>query len=214
LGDGWSVEFVVVVVDVAEADATDLLVAAAGAAVDIRVNDVGLAKTRVGGFLTVTDEQWYASLDLNLMAAVRTTRAVLPGMLAAGARHDRQHQLGQCASARPRCHRLQRGKGGTDQFHQVAVEGIRSSRNPGQQRVPGAGRDGVVAGRGGVAQTVENATGQWPEDVARGAAAASVTGRFTHPEEVADVVLWLASERATNITGATVIIDGGLITTV
>jgi NAD(P)-dependent dehydrogenase (short-subunit alcohol dehydrogenase family) len=40
-----------------------------------------------------------------------------------------------------------------------------------------------------------------------------VTGRFTQPGEVADVVLFLASDRAANITGADVAIDGGLITT-
>jgi NAD(P)-dependent dehydrogenase (short-subunit alcohol dehydrogenase family) len=40
-----------------------------------------------------------------------------------------------------------------------------------------------------------------------------VTGRFTQPEEVADLVLVLASDRAGNITGADFAIDGGLITT-
>jgi NAD(P)-dependent dehydrogenase (short-subunit alcohol dehydrogenase family) len=40
-----------------------------------------------------------------------------------------------------------------------------------------------------------------------------VTGRFTRPAEVADVVLFLASERAGNVTGADYVIDGGLLTT-
>ena len=40
-----------------------------------------------------------------------------------------------------------------------------------------------------------------------------VTGRFTRPEEVADLVLYLASDRAGNITGAEFLIDGGLIPT-
>jgi NAD(P)-dependent dehydrogenase (short-subunit alcohol dehydrogenase family) len=40
-----------------------------------------------------------------------------------------------------------------------------------------------------------------------------VTGRFTQPGEVADVVLFLASSRASNITGADFVIDGGLLTT-
>ena len=35
------------------------------------------------------------------------------------------------------------------------------------------------------------------------------TGRFTEPEEVADLVLLLASDRAGNVTGADVLIDGG-----
>ena len=41
----------------------------------------------------------------------------------------------------------------------------------------------------------------------------TATGRFTHPQEVADVVLLLASDRAGNITGSDVVVDGGLITT-
>ena len=40
-----------------------------------------------------------------------------------------------------------------------------------------------------------------------------VTGRFTRPQEVADLVLLLASGRAGNVTGADFVIDGGLITT-
>jgi hypothetical protein len=39
-----------------------------------------------------------------------------------------------------------------------------------------------------------------------------VTGRFTRPQEVADLVLLLASDRAGNVTGADFVIDGGLIT--
>ena len=52
--------------------------------VDILVNNVGQVSPRLNGFLMVTDDQWLHSINLNLMAAVRTTRAALPAMLAAG----------------------------------------------------------------------------------------------------------------------------------
>ncbi|MFE7241600.1 SDR family oxidoreductase [Streptomyces sp. NPDC057580] len=50
--------------------------------------------------------------------------------------------------------------------------------------------------------------------VAQGAAAQSVTGRFTRPDEVADMVVLLASERTGYVTGSDFVIDDGLITTV
>ena len=49
--------------------------------------------------------------------------------------------------------------------------------------------------------------------MAKGAAAQSPTGRFTRPQEVADLVVLLASDRAGNSTGADFVIDGGLIPT-
>ena len=69
-------------------------------------------------------------------------------------------------------------------------------------------------GENGVAQAVSHAGGGSPEEVAAAAAAASVTGRFTQPEEVADLVLVLASDRFGNVTGADFRIDGGLIDTI
>jgi NAD(P)-dependent dehydrogenase (short-subunit alcohol dehydrogenase family) len=45
----------------------------------------------------------------------------------------------------------------------------------------------------------------------RNAAAQAVTGRFTTPTEVAALVLFLASPRSGNVTGADFLIDGGLL---
>jgi hypothetical protein len=54
-----------------------------------------------------------------------------------------------------------------------------------------------------MAQTVAQAVGVKPGDVAANAAADTVTGRFTRPEEVADLVLLLASDRTGNVTALT-----------
>ena len=78
---------------------------------------------------------------------------------------------------------------------------------------PGAVATDLWLGADGVAQTVSHATGANAQDVARQAASQMVTGRFTQPGEVADVVLFLASSRASNVTGADFVIDGGLLTT-
>ena len=65
----------------------------------------------------------------------------------------------------------------------------------------------------GVAATVSRATGARPEDVRHQEEDQTVTGRFSRPDEVADLVLILASDRTANITGADITIDGGLIPT-
>ncbi|MDQ0930578.1 SDR family oxidoreductase [Streptomyces turgidiscabies] len=65
-------------------------------------------------------------------------------------------------------------------------------------------------GAGGVAVAVGQSQGVDPREVARGAAAQSVTGRFTLPSEVAELVLYLAGPHAANITGADFVIDGPL----
>jgi NAD(P)-dependent dehydrogenase (short-subunit alcohol dehydrogenase family) len=80
----------------------------------------------------------------------------------------------------------------------------------------GSGRGAGPAGcavRRRVARTVGHATGAMPEDVQRQAAGQMVTGRFSQPGEVADVVLFLASPRAGDITGTDVTIDGGFVPT-
>ncbi|POX55306.1 hypothetical protein C3489_10965 [Streptomyces sp. Ru71] len=91
---------------------------------------------------------------------------------------------------------------------EVGPRGIRvNTVSPGPVATP------LWLGATGVAATVAQASGLAADEVAKRAAAESATGRFTRPEEVADLVLFLAGERAGNITGADFVIDGGLIKT-
>jgi NAD(P)-dependent dehydrogenase (short-subunit alcohol dehydrogenase family) len=213
LADAGGVEFVPV--DLATAGAADELVAAALArgGIDILVNNVGAVTPRLGGFLSVTDEQWLTSLNLNLMAAVRTTRAVLPTMLAAGRGSIVTTGSVNAFLPDPTVIDYSAGKAALTNFSkalskEVGPQGIRVNSVS-----PGPVATDLWLGAGGVAATIGAATGADPAVVAASAAAGSVTGRFTRPQEVADLVAFLAGDRAANITGADISIDGGLITT-
>ena len=78
---------------------------------------------------------------------------------------------------------------------------------------PGPVSTALWLGDDGVAATVARATGGDAGSVAKQAAGDAATGRFTTPEEVADLIVFLASDRAGNVTGADFTIDGGLIKT-
>jgi NAD(P)-dependent dehydrogenase (short-subunit alcohol dehydrogenase family) len=200
-------------VDLADPAGPARLTALAGGRIDILVNNVGSAPARTGGFLSITDEDWTASITLNLMAAVRVTRAALPVMLAAG-----QGAIVNICSVNarlpdPAVMDYSAAKAALASFSkslskEVGPHGIRVNTVS-----PGPVATDLWLGQGGVAATVSAATGVRPEDVQQGAARQMVTGRFTRPEEVADLVLFLASDRTANVTGADFTIDGGLITT-
>jgi len=200
-------------VDLTDPDGPARLVALADAGPEILVNNVGGAPARTGGFLSISDEDWQASLTLNLMAAVRATRSVLPAMLAAG-----QGSIVTICSVNavlpdPAVLDYSAAKAALAGFckalsKEVGPRGIRVNTLS-----PGPVATDLWLGDQGVAQTVSRATGAKAEDVASQAAHGSVTGRFSRPEEVADLVLLLASGRTSNVTGADFRIDGGLVPT-
>jgi NAD(P)-dependent dehydrogenase (short-subunit alcohol dehydrogenase family) len=76
---------------------------------------------------------------------------------------------------------------------------------------PGPAGADLWLGNGGVAATAR-ACGRDSGAVAMQAASEPVTGRFTRPREIADLVVPLASDRAGNVTRAGSVIDGGLTT--
>ena len=201
-------------VDLSKPDAPAALVAAAGERIDILVNNVGAAKTRTGGFLSVTDADWQASLDLNLLAAVRMCRAVLPVMVDAGAGVIVNVASVNATLPDPAVIDYSAAKGAQLNF----AKSLSKEFGPHGIRVnsvsPGPVETDLWLGAGGVAQTVSAANGLTPNEVARGAVAGSATERFTHPSEVADLVVLLASSRGGNVTGADFVIDGGLISTI
>lgn len=203
-------------VDLATPDGPADLVAAAleHGRLDILVNNVGAASPRLAGFLGITDEEWLRSLTLNLMAAVRATRAALPAMIEAGHGTIVTTSSVNAFLPDPLVFDYSAAKAALTNFSkalskEVGHHGIRVNTVS-----PGPVRTDLWLGEKGMAATVGEARGANPEEVAQGAAAQAETGRFTTPEEVADLVVFLASDRAGNITGADFVIDGGLTKTV
>ncbi len=155
----------VVQVDLSGPDGPARLVAAAGDRIDILVNNVGAAPARTGGFGEITDEDWQASLTLNLMAAVRTTRAALPVMLAAGKGAIVNISLANAFLPDPAVMDFSAAKAAPANFSkalskQVGPHGIRVNTIS-----PGPVATDLWLGDHGVAATVSRATGARPKDV-------------------------------------------------
>ncbi|MFF4085430.1 SDR family NAD(P)-dependent oxidoreductase [Streptomyces nigra] len=200
-------------VDLAEPEAAGELVAAAGGRVDVLVNNVGTAPARTGGFLSVTDEEWRRTIDLNLLAAVRVTRAALPVMLDAGDGSVITVGSVNATLPEPLVIDYSAGKAALVAFSkalskEVGPKGVRVNTVS-----PGPVETELWLGGGGVAQTVSDAAGITPDDVVAQASKSTVTGRFSQPAEIADLVVFLAGDRSRNITGSDLIIDGGYIPT-
>jgi NAD(P)-dependent dehydrogenase (short-subunit alcohol dehydrogenase family) len=204
-----------VTVDLSTSNGPADLVAAAldRGGLDILVNNVGQVSPRVNGFLMVTDDQWLHSLNLNLLAAVRTTRAALPSMLAAGHGSIVTTSSVNAFLPDPGVIDYSAAKAALTNFSkalskEVGPRGVRLNTVS-----PGPVATDLWLGNAGVAAAVGSATGRDPEAVAQDAADQSVTGRFSRPDEVAALVVMLASDRALgNVTGADFVIDGGLTT--
>jgi len=201
-----------VALDLTEPGAAEHLVSAAGNTIDILVNNVGSAPARLDGFLAITDEMWSATLNLNLMAAVRMLRSCLPilersrgSIVNVGSINWRLPDpmvLDYCAA---KAALANVAKSLSKEF---GSRGVRVNTVD-----PGPVATDLWLGAKGVAATVSARRGVPAADVAAAAAAGMATGRFTRPDEVADLVVFLAGPRAANITGANVVIDGGMLTT-
>ncbi len=205
-----------VAVDLTDPDGPAQLVAEAVerfGGVDILVNNVGAVRPRLDGFLALTDADWEQTWAINFLAAVRTTRAALPHLLDRAPSTIVTVVSVNAFLPDPGVVDYSAAKGALANLS----KSLSKEYGPRGVRIntvsPGPVETALWLGDDGVAATVARGGNGDAQTVAKQAAAQAVTGRFTRPQEVADVVLLLASDRAGNITGTDVVIDGGLVTT-
>jgi NAD(P)-dependent dehydrogenase (short-subunit alcohol dehydrogenase family) len=180
---------------------------------DILVNNVGGVRPRTGGFASVTPQDWSATLSVNFLAAVHVTRLALPLLTAGDGGSIVTISSVNAALPDPLVIDYSAAKAALANFckalsKEIGPHGVRVNTIS-----PGPVATDLWLGTGGVAETLAGAANSTPGAVATAAVAGTPTGRFTEPGEVADLVLFLASPRAGNITGADFAIDGGLKTT-
>jgi NAD(P)-dependent dehydrogenase (short-subunit alcohol dehydrogenase family) len=196
-----------VVADLAQPGEPERLIAAAldrFGRIDCLVNNVG--GTDIRRFDELTDADWEASFQLNLMSAVRATRAVLPAMRERGG--GSIVNVSSSAGKRPSMSMPDYSvmKAGLLSFSRLVADlyskdGIRCNAV-----TPGPTATEAWMGEGGLAEQ------QGDRDaVLEKVAAGRPIGRLAQPEEVAAVVVFLCSDRASYVTGAAWSADGGTV---
>jgi NAD(P)-dependent dehydrogenase (short-subunit alcohol dehydrogenase family) len=172
--------------------------------VDCLANNVG--GTSIRTLDELTDDDWQASFELNLMSAVRATRAVLPVMRAngGGAIVNVSSTSGKRPSASMPDYSVM--KAAMLSFSRLvadvhAADGIRCNAvTPGPTATDAWIGDGGLADQQGDRATVLEKVG-----------AGRPLGRLAEPEEIAAVIVFLLSERASYVTGAAWSADGGTV---
>jgi 3-oxoacyl-[acyl-carrier protein] reductase len=201
-----------VVCDLAEPGAPDELIAEAAAEagpVDVLVNNVGVAYQLP--LEEVSDQQWDEMWQLNVMSYVRAIRAVLPGMRERG--RGAIVNVSSTAGKRPstsmpnysvtKAAVLSLSRLVADLY---AGDGIRCNAV-----APGPTATDAWLGEGGLADQQAERSGKTRREVLEAVGRGRPLGRLAEPEEIAAVIAFLCSDRASYVTGAAWSADGGTV---
>jgi NAD(P)-dependent dehydrogenase (short-subunit alcohol dehydrogenase family) len=177
--------------------------------IDCLVNNVGVAVQR--SFEEVTDADWDAMWQLNVMSYVRTIRAAVPGMGRRG--EGRIVNVSSTAGKRPST--------GMPDYSVTKAAVLSLSRLVADVYAkdgilcnavcPGPTRSPAWLAEGGLADQVSARTGKPSEQVLEDMGKGRPLGRMAEPAEIAGVIAFLCSDRASYVTGAAWSADGGTV---
>ncbi|HTU58468.1 MAG TPA: SDR family oxidoreductase [Polyangiales bacterium] len=183
--------------------------------IDIIVHNLGGSSAPGGGFAALDDEIWQQELSLNLLAAVRLDRALVPAMIARGrgvllhvSSIQRRLPLHESTIA------YAAAKAALTTYSkalskELGPKGVRvNAIAPGWIRTSAA--EAMVQRVAASAGSDEQAARQSIMDALGGIP----LGRPARPEEIAELAAFLASPRAAAIHGSEIVIDGGTVPTV
>jgi 3-oxoacyl-[acyl-carrier protein] reductase len=199
-GAGWSAHAVrAVQADVGQSDQVEALVAgvlAQHGRLDILVNNAGEFPRRP--FVEISDAEWERVLRTNLYSAFYCSRAVLPAMMEA-----KQGAIINMASISGR-------RGSAYHAHYAAAKGglLALTRSLAKEAIPNGIRVNAVSP--GRIDTDMMVVGYNPNEAERLLRDVPI-GRMGTPEEVAEVVVFLASDASRYLVGETIEINGGLL---
>ncbi len=206
--------------DVFQADVTEPEDAAAIVAacverfgtVDVLVNNAGTSFVR--SLEELSDEDWQSQWELHVMGPMRLMREAAPLMAARGGGRivnvcssaGKRPSLTNPAYAVTKAAQLSLSRVFADRYAAAAV--LVNAVAPGAVTSP------LWTGPGGLAEQAAAARGITPEEALAAQAAKIPLGRMASAEEIASVIVFLCSARASTVTGAAWSADGGTVATI
>jgi 3-oxoacyl-[acyl-carrier protein] reductase len=181
-------------------------------AVGVLVNNAGTSFVR--SLEELTDDDWQSQWELNVMGPMRLMRAAGPRIAAAGGGRivnvcssaGKRPSLTNAAYAVTKAAQLSLSRVFADRY---AADGVLVNAV-----APGAVSSPLWTAEGGLADQAAQAQGISHDEALEAQAAKIPLGRFAEPEEVAAVVVFLCSARASTVTGAAWSADGGTVATI
>jgi len=177
--------------------------------IDVLVNNAGTSYAKSLGELT--DDDWRGQYELNVLAPMRLMRAAAPRMAARGGGRI----VNVCSSAGKRPS-LTNAAYSVTKAAELSLSRVFADRYAADNVLVNAVAPGAVASplwmaEGGLADQNAEAKGISREEAVAAQAGKMPLGRFAEPEEIADVIVFLCSERASMVTGAAWSADGGAV---